>query len=157
MKHLFILAVCFLFVIAAGTAFCADQGVTGETCGAFLKAMKLNYKSPAQNTLTFRTGFPDSRQYDIICVADPKNKFVYMAVLDLKKLDGASPKVCEITRKMATLNYGMVMTKLEWNEKAGEVRMSITLSTEDGLSEKRFGVALTTLLLSAEQADKRLQ
>lgn len=142
------------FLMTAGTAF-GDE-VTANTCKTYLKAMNIPFTGQG-NSIQFKTGFPDAKTYDMICVADGKNKFVYLAVLDLYKLPAASPAVCKITKQMAVLNYGMILTKLEWDEKGGEVRLSISLSTEDGLSQKAFVAALSTLMTAAEHVEKSLK
>lgn len=152
LKIIVSLAVLLLFA-----AWAAAAEVTLDTCASYLTAMKIQFKKEGADRLTFKTGFPDAKQYDLICVADAKNKFVYLAVLNLMKLGKDAPNLCDVTKKMASLNYGMVMTKLEWDEKSGEVRLSATMTTEEGLSQKQFSTMLTTLLLAAEQADKQLK
>lgn len=139
--------------IFAAPAFLQAGPTTQADVEGYLTAMKLKYEKKG-GALTFTTGFPDGKQYKMICKVDEKNKFVYMAVTALASLKETSPKVCDVTKKIAELNYGMMMTKLEWDKKAGEVLLSATMSTEDGLSAKRFTNTLTTLLLVAEQAEK---
>jgi hypothetical protein len=154
MKRRTFLGVLVLLLFGA-TAFATP--VNRGTCEKYLGAMKIKFEKAGAGQLSFKTGFPGSKTYSFLLVADEKNQFVYLAVVDLVKLPKSSPRVCEVTKTLAALNFGMVMTKLEWDEKKGEVRMSSTLSTEDGLSAKRFAGAITTLLLSAEQVEKRLQ
>ncbi len=147
-----ILALCLLLPCSI---FASE--VKTDTLSGYLKAMKIDAKSDPQGNLVFKTGFSDGKQYSFLCVTDAKNKYVYLAVIDIMKLSATSLNLCEITKKMAALNYGMMMAKLEWDEKGKEVRLSTTLSTEDGLSSKRFAAALTTLIATAEQVDKKLK
>ena len=135
----------------------AADPVTLSKCEDFLKSMKIAYTKGGTDRLAFKTGFADGKQYSMILVADPINKYVYMAVLDIMKLPPDSPKACQVAKKIAQLNYGMMLAKLEWDAKRGEVRLSVTLTTEDGLSKARFTAALSTLLSTAEQVEKELK
>jgi hypothetical protein len=144
-------------LICFGTQIAAAEEITLQTCEGYLKAMKIETKKAGPDRLGFKTGFPDGKTYEFLLTADKKNKFVYLAVVDLIKLPQNAPNLCQVTKQMAALNYGMVLAKLEWDSQKGEVRLSATMSTEDGLSQKRFAATLTTLLLSAEQVEKKLK
>jgi hypothetical protein len=150
-------ATIFLLVFLFSMAAFAAEPVDVSTCEKYLKAMKIEPKKSGANQLTFKTGFSEGKDYKLLLVADPANNYVYMAVTELYKLPANAPKACEITKKMAAMNYGMLLAKLEWDIKAGEVRLSTTLTTEDGLSAKRFAAALVSLVTAAEQVEKKLK
>ncbi len=152
-----LLTVLALAIILMFHSLAGAEEISLKTCRGYLKAMKIEAKNAGPDRLAFKTGFPDGKTYDFLLMADKKNKFVYLALVDLMKLQKNSSNLCEVTKKMASLNYGMVMTKLEWDEAKGEVRLSATMSTEDGLSQKRFGATLASLLLAAEQVEKKLK
>lgn len=154
-KRIGIILAIALFLSMTTAPLAAE--VTATSCAGYLTALKIPFSKSGTDRLSFKTGFPEGKTYEFLCVADAKNRFVYLAIIHLRMLDGNAPDLCKVTRKMAALNYGMVMTKLEWNEKAGEVRISRTVSTEDGLSQTSFHSAVTTLLLAAEQAENALK
>lgn len=154
-KHIILIALIALCIILSSAAFAGE--ITADTLLGYFKAMKIDAQKDPQGNLVFKTGFSDGKQFDFLCVVDSKNKYVYLAVVDIMKLSATAPALCEVTKKIAALNYGLMMAKLEWDKKGGEVRLSTTLSTEDGLSSKRFTAALSTLIASAEQVEKKLK
>ena len=148
-----LIAVSLLFVAVAA----AEGPVTLSTCEKYLMEMKIKPEKKQGDRMLFKLGFSDGKEYPVLLVADAKNKFVYMSVLDLYKMKADDPKAGEMAKKMLELNYGMVLTKLEWDSKEGEVRLSTALTTEDGLSKKRFSASLITLISTAEQVKAKLK
>ena len=156
MKRIIALLFCASLLLIAAAAFAAGPA-TLEDCGKILKAMKIDYQKKGADRLVFKTGFGDEKKRNLICMADPKNKVVYLAVLDMAKLKKDDQTTCALSKKLLALNFGLMMTKLEWDEKKGEVRLSLTLDTDTGLAPKRFADALVTLLLAAEQVEGKLK
>ncbi len=145
-----------LFVLGFyGIGFGAVFGL--GTIEAHLKAMKVKYEKKGKDRLFFKTGFGDGKEYSFLCVVDAKRKYVHLAVLDVAKLKKDSPLLCSKLKTLARLNHGLLMTKAEWHEKEGEIRVSATLFGEDDISAKRFSAAITALLLAGEQVEKEMK
>ena len=97
------------------------------------------------------------KTYALLVKVDPARFLVYLAIDDFFPLAEKDPARARVVERMATLNYEMAIGKLEWDAKAGEVRLSHSFSTEDGLGYRAFSGVLATLLATAGPARKALE
>jgi hypothetical protein len=94
--------------------------------------------------------------YPVLVKVDPARFLVYLALDDFFPLKAADPARGRVVDRMATLNYEMAVGKLEWDAEGGQVRLSHSFSTEDGLGYRTFSGVLATLLSSAGPVRKAL-
>ena len=95
--------------------------------------------------------------YSLLVKVDPARYLVYLAIDDFFPLAEKAAARAKVTDRMATLNYEMAIGKLEWDAQGGQVQLSHSFSTEDGLGYRTFSGVLATLLASAGPARKALE
>ena len=95
--------------------------------------------------------------YSLLVKVDPARYLVYLAIDDFFPLAEKASARANVTDRMARLNYEMAIGKLEWDAQGGQVRLSHSFSTEDGLGYRTFSGVLATLLASAGPAHKALE
>ncbi|MDP8256470.1 MAG: YbjN domain-containing protein [Candidatus Alcyoniella australis] len=99
----------------------------------------------------------DGRTFDLLLSADPAACLCYLALLDLCELKADDPKRAVVLQRAMELNYELAMGKLEWDRKAGTIRLSHSFSTESGLSYEQFRGVLLTLLSAAQPLRSELK
>lgn len=94
------------------------------------------------------------RSLQIAVQSMPRDSLVYLVTHDYFDLDVAAGPgaVSLVLAQMATLNYQMLVGKLQLNPSSGAVSLSVELSTRDGLSQSSFEAALRGLIAAAESS-----
>jgi len=143
-----------LLLVSLSLAFAGP--VTTETIQGYLIKSGIKSRPAGTNCLEFETGFPGGKSFRFMVRADPKTRFLYLAVLDLARVDPKGKDFCAKAKKLLSFNYGLGLAKLEWEENTGEVRLSKSFATEGGLGKDQFLKALQTLLITAQELEPKL-
>ncbi len=131
----------------------AIEKVSVKTIASYLLEANIKYQLNGPNSLNFKTSFPEGKDRQFLVKCDPKHHLVYIAVTNLGALKKSDENFCKIAEKLLKLNYGIAAAKLEWDESDGDIRLSKTFETEEGLSKSRFMGSLGALLLIAENLE----
>lgn len=94
--------------------------------------------------------------YSVLVKVDPQRFYVYLSLTDILKMDDDQKRITAVCRRLARLNFELLLGKLEWDQQGQTVRMSYTFSTEEGLGEKTFRAVMATLLQQAGPVRKQL-
>ncbi|MBC7288061.1 MAG: YbjN domain-containing protein [Armatimonadetes bacterium] len=108
--------------------------MTDETHGAIL--------------LSFRG---EAADYDIYILVRQEQAVVYIAIANYLKVPADHENIDKILRRLMELNWEMSLGKAEWDASDGEVRLSYTFTTEDGLGTQALGVVLGYLVAAADR------
>ena len=162
MKKIAFLTAVFILTIFSASLFAGEQPEQPKKSKAdlaliesYLKTIGATYKKIDEQHLTFRAG-TKSKLDTIQINADPEKFFVYMGILDVFHVSSTDKSAAAVLTAVADLNYRLVMGKLEWDSSTGEIRLSYTFSTEDGLGYNSFYSVLMTLLTELPQVRAKL-
>ncbi|MBZ0272268.1 YbjN domain-containing protein [bacterium] len=138
-----------LLAVAALPAHAAD--VTLATVKEHLAAAKIEVQDAGDDAVQFKTGFPDGEPAAFFLRVDAGRKYVYVAIVDLARVEAGDAAFCDKARRLLALNYKLALVKLEWVDDTGEVRLSHDFATEGGLTQNELIAAIQRLLGAAEQ------
>ncbi|MCC6159979.1 MAG: hypothetical protein IT350_18145 [Deltaproteobacteria bacterium] len=119
-------------------------------------ALKIKTTKAGADALEFSAGFDAAKSRKFFLRLDARANFLYLAIVDLPKLDAKDPKWCDRARVILKLNYGLALSKLEWDESGGELRLSRSVGTEKGIAKDDLTAMIQDLLASVEAVEARL-
>lgn len=143
-------------VAVAWPAVAPAQSATMADLQAHFDAMKIKTTSAGTDALEFTAGFDAAKPRRFFLRLDAKANFLYLAIVDLPKLDAKDPKWCDRALTILKLNYGLALSKLEWDESSGELRLSRSVATEKGIGKDDLTAMIQDLLASVEAVEARL-
>jgi hypothetical protein len=146
-----LLSAAALIVALCAFSASAAEPVSLDTLKTHLEQNHIATTNVGTDALEFKTGFPDGKNYSFVLKADAKSKFIYLAVVNLAALKSDDKDFCAKSKKLMTLNYGIALSKLEWDEQTGEVRLSNAFASERGLSKSELFWTIQMLLTTAEK------
>lgn len=82
-----------------------------------------------------------------------KEKVLYLAATDYFRLEEArDPKAMVVLlTQMATINYDLLLGKLQLNPKNGAINLSVELNLDDGLGYNTFNIVTKHLIRTADE------
>ncbi len=88
-----------------------------------------------------------------------KEKVLYLAVTDYFRLEQAPdpPAMVSLLTQMATINYDLLLGKLQLNPSTGAINLSVELNLDDGLGYETFRVVARHLVRTADERYPDLQ
>lgn len=147
-----------IVALLATTGLAADPSPPSiATVKTWLAESKMPYKDAGENAVEFRAGFSAEATVSLFVRADPAMKYLYIAAVDVGRLDAKDPAFAEKAKKLLRVNYGLLLGKVEWIEETGEVRVSQTVSTDSAFSKVDFFTAIQSLLTAVESAAPRIK
>jgi len=93
----------------------------------------------------------DNGEYDIYILVNQEKAVVYIAIAHYIEVPASHPNLDQILRRLMELNWEFSLGKLEWDPNDGEVRLSHTFTTEDGLGTQALGVVIGYLVAAADR------
>ncbi|MCL4233597.1 MAG: hypothetical protein KJ042_03655 [Deltaproteobacteria bacterium] len=154
LRALVLVAVAFVAVTWPGAVYA--QGAVMADLQAHLDAMKITTTKAGTDAVEFSAGFDAAKSRKFFARLDAKANFLYLAIVDLPKLDAKDPKWCDRAKTILRLNYGLALSKLEWDESTGELRLSRSVATEKGIGRDELNAMIQDLLASVEAVEARL-
>lgn len=129
------------------------EAVTAGVIASYLDKMGYVYEiSTADNvpemSLTMRG---ENNQYDMRIFIDDERKVVYVCVNRLLYCPVSQPRHALMMQRLMELNWKLLVGKYEWDKADGEVRLSYTFSTENGLGYEAFTACFQALVMTADQ------
>ena len=108
-----------------------------------------------EQTVRFRLKV-DKRSDPLDCVIQVKTRRdgqtfdrLYIAFLDLASVPAASPRLLEVLKTLATLNWQNAIGKYSWDETDGEIRLEYAMVANRGLCYEDFADVMRRLALIA--------
>ncbi len=138
---------------AAVTEPSAEDGVAVETVTSYLDKMNYVYKvdksaKVPEIELLMRG---NNGNYDVRVFIDNPRKIVYVWVNRLMTIPDLHPRKYVLLQKLMELNWELLIGKYEWDKSDGEVRVSYTFSTENGVGYDAFVACFQLLVLTADR------
>ncbi len=93
----------------------------------------------------------DNGNYQLRIFVDDPRKVVYMCINRLMTVPDAHPRKNAVLQRLMELNWKLLIGKYEWDKTDGEVRLSYTFSTENGLGYEAFAACFQLLVLTADR------
>ena len=129
------------------------DGVTLETVTSFLDKMGYVYKvdksvKVPQIEMRMRGS---SGNYDMLMFIDNPRKIVYLCVNRFMTIPDTHPRKSVLLQRLMEWNWDLLIGKYEWDKTDGEVRLSYTFSTENGLGYEAFAACFQLLVLIADR------
>jgi hypothetical protein len=81
---------------------------------------------------------------------------LYFACLELLNVPSTDPRLAEVLRAIASLNFQNTLAAYAWDETDGEIRLEYTMLANDGLCYRDFADVLTRLTWIAHTDRKYL-
>ena len=138
----------------------AEDGVTIDVITSFLKKMNYVYKLDKSGKVPglelLMRG--NNGNYDVRIYLDDPRKVVYLCMNRFLTVPELHPRKHALLQKLMELNWELLIGKYEWDKSDGEVRLSYTFSTENGLGYDAFAACFQLLVLTADRDyPKRMQ
>lgn len=91
-------------------------------------------------------------QFRLLIQLFDKEKVLYLAVTDYMRIEDApDPRsMVVLLTQMATINYDLLLGKLQLNPKSGAITLSVELNLDDGLGFETFKVVARHLVRTAD-------
>ena len=91
-------------------------------------------------------------QFRLLLQLFDKEKVLYLAVTDYLRIEDAPdpPSMVVLLTQMATINYDLLLGKLQLNPKTGAITMSVELNLDDGLGFETFKAVARHLVRTAD-------
>ena len=136
-----------------GKETAVEEGVTAGVVASYLDNMGYVYEiNTASNvpelSLTIRG---ENNQYDIRIFIDDERKVVYVCVNRFLYCPTSHPRHSPVMQRLMELNWKLLIGKYEWDKNDGEVRLSYTFSTENGVGYDAFETCFQVLIMTADQ------
>ncbi len=131
----------------------AKEVVTVQTITSYLDRMNYVYKveksvKVPEIELLMRG---DNGNYELRIFIDDPRKVVYMCINRLMTVPRSHPRKSVVLQRLMELNWELLIGKYEWDKSDGEVRLSYTFSTENGLGYEAFAACFQLLVLTADR------
>ena len=116
-----------------------------------LDALELRYMADEDHGAILLGFEGDNSDYDIYILVNQEKAVVYIAIARYIEVPSTHPNLDRILRRLMELNWEFSLGKLEWDSEDGEVRLSHTFTTEDGLGTQALGVVIGYLVAAADR------
>jgi hypothetical protein len=121
---------------------------------ATLRSLSLDPLCEAQSTTTIRcearATLPGSDDTILLrVIASSETRTIFLSVPDLAHAASDAPGTPALLRRLAELNWELLLGKLEWNAASGEVRLTMVLPTHGGLDRDALGAMVRALVATA--------
>ena len=130
-----------------------EDGVTVQTITSYLDLMNYTYnvdksvKIP-EIKLLMRG---NNSNYELRIFIDDSRKVVYTCINRLLTIPESHPRKNAVLQRLMELNWELLVGKYEWDKSDGEVRLSYTFSTENGVGYEAFTACFQLLVLTADR------
>ncbi len=140
-------------VPAEQTPAIAKDEVTVQTITSYLDRMNYVYKvsKPVKVPEVELLMRGNNSNYQVRILVDDRSKTVYMCIGRLMTIPNSHPRKYVMLQRFMELNWELLIGKYEWDKSDGEVRLSYTFSTENGLGYEAFAACLQWIVLSADR------
>ncbi len=155
------LAISLLCAISAITL--ADQvpGVQVKVDLAYLTKyldqMKLKYETNEEKGFAHMIMVGDHAKYETYVIADTESALCFVIIRNYMTVKPDHRNCDKVLRHLMELNWKLNVGKFEWNPDDGEVRISFTFSTEEGVGFNAFKAVFDTMTNTADDKYEECQ
>ncbi len=130
-----------------------EQGVTAGIIASYLDKMGYVYEMHTADDVPkiYLTVQGKNNGYDVRILIDNERDYVYMCVTRLLTCPATHPRLVPLLQRLMELNWQLLIGKYEWDNTYGEVRLSYTFSTENGLGYEAFVACFQLLVMAADE------
>ena len=137
---------------AAATKPPAEDGVAVETITSYLDKMsyvyRVNKSAKIPEIELLMRG--NNVNYAVSIVIYDPIKVVYLSMDRIMTVPDQHPRKAVLLQRLMELNWEHFLAKYEWEKRNGEVRLSYSFSTENGLGYDAFAACFEHLILTAD-------
>jgi hypothetical protein len=153
-----LVSVCLLSILAA-FALAADVPVKVDLpyVTKYLDAMKLKYETNPEKGFAHLIMVGDHSKYDTYVIADPESALAFIIIRNYLTVKADHRNCDKVLRRLMELNWKLNVGKFEWNSEDGEVRLTFTFSTENGIGLEAFKAVFDTITTTADDKLEELQ
>ncbi len=132
------------------------------TLEATLRDLALDPLCAAEGVASFRcearaTAPGSTDAVTLRAVANDETRTVFLSVPELARAAPDAPGTPALLRRLAELNWELLLGKLEWNATSGEVRLTLVLPTHGGLDRETLGAMARALVALAGRLGPELR
>ena len=119
---------------------------------SYLDRMEFQYDvdTDAERPVIDLTIKMDNASHQVIIVIDAEKELVYMCLSRYLSAPEDHPNIDAIMQTLMDYNWRLNIGKLEWDTDDGEVRLSYTFTTENGVGFQAFEAILVTLVQTGD-------
>jgi hypothetical protein len=123
----------------------------------YLDKMKLKYETDNEHGFAHLIMVGDHGKYNTYVLAVPDKALAFIIIADYLTVPADHRNCDKVLRALMKLNWDLNVGKFEWDPSDGEVRLTFTFSTENGVGFEAFSAVFSTLIQTADQKIEELQ
>ncbi len=123
----------------------------------YLTKMNLKFETDAEKGFCHMVMVGDHAKFDTYAIADTKTQLAFIVIRNYMTVKAGDPNCDKVLRHLMELNWALNVGKFEWGSETGEVRLTFTFSTENGLGYDAFKAVFDTLTSTADKKYEELQ
>lgn len=123
----------------------------------YLDRMGLKYEPNHERGFAHLVMAGDHGKYDTYVVADTDTALAFIIISDYMMVRPDHRNCDRVLRRLMELNWHLNVGKFEWDPSDGEVRITFTFSTENGVGYEAFKAVFETLIDTADEYREELQ
>ena len=123
----------------------------------FLDQMKLKYETTADKGFAHMIMVGDHAKYETYVIADTESALAFVIIRNYMTVKPDNRNADKVLRHLMQLNWKLNVGKFEWNPDDGEVRLTFTFSTEEGIGFNAFKAVFDTLTNTADDKYEECQ
>lgn len=123
----------------------------------YLDRMGLKYEANLERGFAHMVMAGDHGKYDTYVVTDTESALAFIIISDYMTVRADHRNCDKVLRRLMELNWKLNVGKFEWDPSDGEVRITFTFSTENGVGYEAFKAVFETLAVTADQYKEELE
>lgn len=123
----------------------------------YLDRMGLKYEINDERRFARMVVAGDHGKYDIYVLANTESALAFIIIGDYMTVRPDHRNCDKVLRRLMELNWQLNVGKFEWDPSDGEVRITFTFSTENGVGYEAFKAVFETLAVTADQYKEELE
>lgn len=123
----------------------------------YLDRMGLKYETNDERRFARMVVAGDNGKYDTYVLANTESALAFIIIGDYMTVRPDHRNCDKVLRRLMELNWKLNVGKFEWDPSDGEVRITFTFSTENGVGYEAFKAVFETLAVTADQYKEELE
>lgn len=123
----------------------------------YLDRMGLKYEANLERGFAHMVMAGDHGKYDTYVVTNTESALAFIIISDYMTVRADHRNCDKVLRRLMELNWKLNVSKFEWDPTDGEVRITFTFSTENGVGYEAFKAVFETLTSTADEYKEELE
>ncbi|MCX7598318.1 MAG: YbjN domain-containing protein [Armatimonadetes bacterium] len=123
----------------------------------YLDQMGLKYETDPEKGFAHMIMVGDHGNYDTYVIANTESALAFIVISDYMTVKPDHRNCDRVLRRLMELNWKLNVGKFEWDPTYGEVRITFTFSTENGVGYDAFKAVFETLTTTADEYKEELE